>query len=308
MITFKSLSKRPRHFLNFTGFKVKEFFKLKKSIKEEWLKIRLSGFKAEDQRLRKIGGGRKLKLSNLEDRLLVFLVYAKLYPSYLLLEYLFNIDESNICRIIKEFLPLLSKKIIINRQGRKITTLEELKRVIPDLDEILVDATEQKIPRPQKKRTRKTYHSGKKRAFTIKTQIITNKQGLILQANDSSPGRVHDYKYFKKTAVPKWLEKHPEITGYGDLGYEGANRDYPKASFNIPIKRTRAKSELTRSEKIKNTKQRKKRIVVEHTFANLKKFRILSEIFRNAKNCYSATFKSIAFLVNLRMLERTVSI
>lgn len=306
MITFKSLSQRPRHFLNFTGLKVKEFLKLKESIKEEWLKIRFSKFKIERQR--KIGGGRKLKLPNLEDRLLVFLVYAKLYPSYLLLEYLFNIDESNVCRIIEEFLPILSKKIVINRQGKKIATLEELKKIIPDLDEILVDATEQKIPRPLKKRARKKYHSGKKKAFTIKTQIVTNKQGLILKANDSSPGRVHDYKYFKRTALPKWLEKHPQITGYGDLGYEGVNKDYPKANFKVPIKRTRAKKELTRSEKIKNTKQRRKRVVVEHTLALLKKFRILSETYRNAKNRYSATFKSIAFLVNLRMLERTALI
>ncbi|MEW6407489.1 MAG: transposase family protein [Patescibacteria group bacterium] len=137
---------------------------------------------------------------------------------------------------------------------------------------------------------------------------MTNKQGLVLQASDSSPGRIHDYKYFRKTTLPKWLEKHPQITGYGDSGYEGVNKDYPKANFKVPIKRTRAKSKLSRSEKIKNTKQRRERVIVEHTFAYLKKFRILSEIFRNAKNRYSAIFKSIAFLVNLRMLERTVSI
>lgn len=306
MITFKSLSQRPRHFLNFTGLKVEEYLKLKKSIKEEWLTMRISRFKTE--RLRKIGGGRRLKLAKLEDRLLVFLVYAKLYPSYLLLEYLFNIDESNVCRIISEFLPLLSKKIIINRQGRKITTLEDLKKVIPDLDEILVDATEQRIPRPQRKRSRKKYHSGKKRAFTVKTQIATDKQGLILQASDSSPGRIHDYRYFKETILPQWLEEHPWIRAYGDSGYEGVNKDYPRAHFKVPIKRTRAKKELSRSEKITNTKQKKKRIAIEHTFAQLKKFRILSEIFRNSKNRYSATFKSVAFLVNLRMLERTASI
>jgi len=305
MFRFESLSKRPRHFLNFTGLTVPEFLKLKNSIKEDWQAIRTAKFKTN--RVRRVGGGRKLALEQLEDRLLVFLVYAKLYSSYLLLEYLFGVDESNICRIIQEWSPILSKKIIINRHGKKITSLEELKELIPDLEEVLVDATEQKIPRPQKKQIRKKHHSGKKKAFTIKTQILTNGQGLILHASNSIPGRGHDYKHFQNTPVPKWLERHPEIEAFGDSGYQGVNKDYPPANFKIPIRRNRAKRTLTRSEKIRNTKQRKRRVKIEHTYAQLKKFKILSDIYRNSKEHYSAIFKSVAFVVNLRMLERSAN-
>jgi len=304
MLRFKSLSQRPRHFQNFTGLSVKEFNKLKSSIEEDWLQAKQAKLKTD--RIRKVGGGRKPKLETIDDRLLVFLMYAKLYTSYLLLEYLFGVDESNICRIVQEFTPILSKKIIINRQGKKITTLEELKEVIPDLDEILIDATEQRVPRPKKKRARKKYHSGKKKAFTMKTQIITDKRGLILHASDSSPGRPHDYKHFQETAVPEWLERNPDITAYGDSGYQGINKDYPDISFKIPTRRNRGKKELSRSEKIMNTKQRKKRIPVEHSLAHAKKYRILSDIYRNSKEHYSAIFKSIAFVANLRMLERMV--
>ena len=91
---------------------------------------------------------------------------------------------------------------------------------------------------------------------------------------------------------------------YGDSGYQGVNKDYPNANFKLPTKRTRAKKELTRSEKIMNTKQRKKRIYAEHGFAYLKKFKILSDIYRNSKEQYSAIFKSVAFLSNFRMLAR----
>lgn len=304
MLRFKSLSMRPRHFHNFTGLTVKEFLKLGDSLRADWKESRIAKHKTE--RIRKIGGGRKLSLSKLEDRLLVFLIYAKIYSSYLMLEYLFGIDESNICRIIQEFTPILSKKIIINRSGKKITTLEELKEAIPDLDEVLVDATEQKVPRPRKKLARKKHHSGKKKAFTVKTQILTDKKGLILYATGSDPGKRHDYKQFKQTPIPKWLEENPQITAYGDAGYQGVNKDYEKASFQIPIKRSRAKKELSRSEKIRNTKQRKKRIPVEHTFSRMKKYRILDQTYRNAKNNYSAIFKSIAFLTNLKMLERSI--
>ena len=304
MLRFNSLSRRPRHFHNFTGLTVKEFLKLRNSIKTDWQTARTAKYKTD--RIRKVGGGRKLSLADLNDRLLVFLIYAKLYPSYLLLEYLFNVDESNICRIIQEFAPILSEKIVINRRGKKITSLEELREAIPDLDEVLVDATEQKVPRPEEKRARKKHHSGKKKAFTIKTQILTDKKGLILFAANSSPGRIHDYKQFKNTPIPKWLEQNPQITAYGDSGYQGVNKDYKKASFKIPIKRTRAKKQLTRSEKIRNTKQRKKRVKIEHSFSRMKKYRILDQVYRNAKNNYSAIFKSIAFVTNLRMLERSI--
>jgi len=302
MFKFSSLSQRPKHFLNFTGLKVDEFNKLQESIKEDWQQAKQDKLKTD--RIRKIGGGRKSKLPNLEDRLLVFLIYAKLYVSYLLLEYFFSVDESTICRIIQEFLPLLSEKIIINRQGKKITTLDELKEIIPDLNEVLLDATEQKIQRPKKKRLRKKHHSGKKKAFTIKTQILTDKQGLILYTSNSSPGRIHDYKYFQKTKVPKWLKKNPDITVYGDSGYQGVNKDYPDIAFKLPTKRSRAKKELTRSEKIQNTKQRRERVKVEHSLALIKKYKILADIYRNSKKHYSAIFKSIAFVANLRMLER----
>jgi len=308
MMRFYSLSKKPKHFLNFTGLTVNEFQKLVSLIKDDWPLQREQRLKPLALRQRKLGGGRKLKLPLIEDRMLVFSVYAKLYLPQVLMEYLFNIDESTVCRIIQELSPLLSKKIVINRKpGKRITTLEELRELFPDLDEILVDATEQRIPRPKKKRERKKYHSGKKKAFTVKTQIITNRKGLILNVSDSSPGRHHDYKYFKKTKIPKWLENNQNIKAYGDSGYQGVNKDYPRINFAIPFKRSRSKKELTRSEKIRNTKHSRKRIIIEHTFANLKKYRILSETYRNAKEHYSEIFKSIAFLSNLRMLERNLS-
>lgn len=302
MMRFNSLANRPKHFYGFTGYTVDEFRALAQSVRADWEALRSSRFKPD--RIRKIGGGAKLKLPDLEDRLLLFCLYAKVYCVYLLLEYLFNVDESTACRIIKEMTPLLSKKIIVQRPGKKISTLEELKQLFPDLDEILIDSTEQKIPRPQKKSARNKYHSGKKKAFTVKTQIITDKQGLIFHVSNPSPGRAHDYKYFKTTRVPKWLESHPSITAYGDSGYQGVNKDYPQASFKLPTKRTRANSELSRSEKIMNAKQRRKRVAVEHALSRLKKFKILSDTYRNAKEHYSAVFKSVAFLSNFRMLSR----
>lgn len=301
-MNYHSLAQRPKHFHNFTGFKVAEFIKLAETVKDDWQEIRRLGFKQE--RIRKIGGGSKPKLPKLEDRLLVYCVYAKLYLPYILMEYLFDVDESTICRTIKEMTKVLGKKIIVQRGGKRISSLAELREVFPDLDEVLVDATEQRINRPEKKRARKTHHSGKKKDFTLKEQIVSTKQKIILHVADSSPGRTHDYKYFKTTGVGEWLENNPQIKARADLGYLGANKDYPLADIVLPVKRTRAKKELTRSEKIMNTKKAKARMPVENNLANLKKFKILADKYRNLKKHYSATFKSVCFLSNFRTLER----
>jgi hypothetical protein len=131
-------------------------------------------------------------------------------------------------------------KYIINlgsRPSKKITTLDELRKVIPDLDEVLVDCTEQKIPIPEKKLKRNRRHSGKKKRFTIKTQLATAKQGLIVNIDKSIPGRQHDYKPFKASKLPKIIPKNAKL--YLDSGYQGVQNDFPGLHAIIPYKRTR---------------------------------------------------------------------
>lgn len=162
MMRYNTLQSHKKHFQTFTGLTVDEFNALVNTIRDDWhcqTMARLN--KHNPERQRKIGGGRKKILETLEDQLLLALVWAKLYSTYLVLEYLFSVDESTVCRTIQAITPLLQSKFILpkRRRGKKITTIEELKKLIPDLDEILGDATEQRIPRPLKKQKRKKYHS-----------------------------------------------------------------------------------------------------------------------------------------------------
>lgn len=302
---FNSFKQRSKHFLAFTGLRVEEFTQLSAETKQDWFNYRIERLnKNNPKRKRKTGGGRKKTLHTLEDQLLLTLVWAKLYPSYLLLEYLFGIDTSTVCRTIQETIPILQSKFILpeRRKGKKLTTIEELKEIIPNLDEILGDATEQRIPRPQNKQKRKKYHSGKKKSFTVKTQIACNKQGLIAYVSRASPGRKHDYKLFKESSLAKIIPKQTKI--YLDSGYQGIQKDYPDLDAVIPYKRTRNRKELTRSQKIQNHKQRKVRVKVEHTLSHLKKFGVLSQTYRHSLQNYTFTFRFIANVVNFRMLQR----
>lgn len=308
---YNNLKQRPKHFLSFTGLSVAEFDKLVKENKQDWQEQRIQRLlKNNPKRKRKIGGGRKFALPEFEDQLLLTLIFAKHYCSCLFLEYLFNIDASTVCRTANALMSIIKKgnKYIVNlgpRPSKKTNSLDDLRARIPDLDKILADCTEQRIPRPAKKAKRNKHHSGKKKAFTVKTQIATTKNGLITNISRASPGRQHDYKIFKKSNLPKIIPRYTKL--YLDSGYQGVHQDFPDLNAVIPYKRTRKGQPLTRSQKIENKKQRKVRVVIEHTLSKLKKFQILHQTFRNSLQNYETTFGFIANIVNFRMLCRLTS-
>jgi len=156
--------------------------KLVLEIHSDWLNQRVKRLnKNNPNRIRKIGGGRKKILSTLEDQLLLVLVWAKLYPSYLVLEYFFGVDESTVCRTIQEIIPLLQSKFILpkRRKGKKITTIEELKEIIPDLDEILTDARKQKIPRPRKKQKERNIILAERNLLQLKLKLLPIKKDSL---------------------------------------------------------------------------------------------------------------------------------
>jgi hypothetical protein len=72
-------------------------------------------------RKRSIGAGRPFKL-DIKDRFLMLLVYNRLYITYTLAGFLFNLDQSNICRdiqkiegLVRECIPIPNKMYPITR-------------------------------------------------------------------------------------------------------------------------------------------------------------------------------------------------
>ena len=57
--------------------------------------------KRKDNRERSIGAGRPFKL-DVKNRFLMLLVYYRLYITYTLAGFLFDLDQSNICRDIQK--------------------------------------------------------------------------------------------------------------------------------------------------------------------------------------------------------------
>ncbi|MEK7111152.1 MAG: transposase family protein [Patescibacteria group bacterium] len=305
MLTYKKLFDNPGKLLRFTGLTVIQFEVLSKRLEPLWIKSETERL-SRDGRIRGIGGGRKYSLSSIENKLLLILVFYRTYLSHEVLSWIFNLDGSNICRLIKKLVPLIEKiadpnlsfalKSIKHRKRR--LGFEEFIRLYPDLVEIVIDSTEQKRRRPSNKRKQKNFYSGKKHQHGFKTQIAIDSKGQIIDISKTYPARVHDKTVLMKEHTLDKLP--PEIKKLLDKGYVKIEKIYPDHKISIPIKCNRWKRTLTRSEKIKNTKLSKRRIKVEHIFSRMKKYQILYQTYRSKDKDYNRHFRNIASLCNFR--------
>lgn len=295
---YSNLSRRQNTFRTFTGLTVPEFDKLFSFVKGQYPNYETERL-GKTERINAVGQGRKFNLE-LIDRLLMLLAYYKLYTSLMLVGFLFNLDQSNVYRDIKHLEPLVKRCIPlpkkVYKRVKKIGTIAELLKYYPEL-KAFVDATEQEIPRPKNKRRRKSHYSGKKKKHTVKTQLMVNKNGLILHKTGYERGRKHDYEIFKKNH-PK-VPKNVELTT--DLGYLGIEKDFPKMKSRIPRKKPKGKPRTKDAKKF-NRKLSRERIVVEHTIGKTKKFGIMDETFRNRLDNYDTMSSIVYGLVNFRTM------
>ncbi|HLD42045.1 MAG TPA: transposase family protein [archaeon] len=298
MLTYKKLLKKPKQFKTFTGLSVEEFDKLHNIIESQYPEYEHKRLSRKD-RLNAIGQGRDFKLP-LKERLIMQLMYYRLYTSYTLLEYIFNLDQSNVYRdirhlekLVEQCMPLPEK---IHKRIKRISTIKELLELFPEA-KCLFDATEQEIPRPKNKKKRRTHYSGKKKKHTVKTQLMTNKKGLIIHKTKHVAGRVHDYELWKRThpSIP------PDIEALVDSGYQGIQTDFPDLKTRIPIKKPRGK-QLTKQQKRYNKKLSKERVLVEHAISKVKKFGIIGQEFRNRLNSYDTKMSVVTGIVNFRTM------
>jgi Helix-turn-helix of DDE superfamily endonuclease/DDE superfamily endonuclease len=152
------------------------------------------------KRERDIGAGRPFKLKARERFFLMLLVYYRLYITFTLSGFLFDLDQSIVCRDISILEPLiklcvpLPKKLY--KRTRRLRTIDEVEEYFPGFN-AFIDSSEQEIPRPKNKRRRKSYYSGKNKKHTIKTQYMVNGEGTVLHKTGHDRGRYMIMKFSK---------------------------------------------------------------------------------------------------------------
>ncbi len=230
------------------------------------------------------------------------LVYYRLYITYTLTQFLFELDQSNVCRDIQKIEGLVRQCLPIPQKLYKITkrlkTKEEVEEYFPGFM-AFIDCTEQQIPRPKNRIRRKLCYSGKRKKHTVKNLYMVNKDEIVIyKTRHKQSGRKHDYRIYKNNhpVTPK------DVENIFDLGFLGVEKDYPEQISSLPIKKKR-NQDLTLEEKEYNRIHSKKRIVVEHTICRIKKYRIMNDVFRNRLKKYDKVSDIVSGLVNYRIMN-----
>jgi len=158
LLTYDKLSRKPILFKSFTGLSVQEFDDIyNKQITKKYTKQEIKRLSKGKERKRDIGAGRPFKL-DVKDRCIMLLVYYRLYITCTLAGFLFDLNQSNICRNIQKIESLVRQCLPIPQKIYNITkrlkTPDEVEKYYPGFL-AFIDSTEQQIPRPVNKKKRK---------------------------------------------------------------------------------------------------------------------------------------------------------
>ena len=129
---------------------------------------------------------------------------------------------------------------------------------------------------------------------------MVNKEGEILyKSRHHKKGRQHDYTLYKK--------EHPatpsEVENVLDLGYLGCKKDFPTVKYNLPVKKKKRNTVLTKEEKEYNKNHSSLRVIIEHTICRIKKFCIIGTKYRNRLKRYDHISDIVSGIVNYRIMK-----
>ena len=290
MLNVKRALRSDRLMKALTGMTIAEFNTLLPTFNDALKKSRAA---QKPDRKRAVGGGRKHTLRNGREQLFFILFYLKCYPTFDLAGFFYGVDRSRAWHWVQELLPVLEKtldwQVVLPK--RKIRTVEEFMQHFPEIKDVFVDGTERPVQRPKKGKTQRKHYSGKQKEHTVKNLIVTDEQAHILWLTQTKPGARQDYHRFKQAQIGNRLP-----TGVGvwvDLGFLGIEKDYPHLDVAIPAKSSK-NHPLTLAQKADNRVISTIRILVEHAIAGVKRFRCLTDTYRNRGQALADQFMLIA--------------
>lgn len=270
-LRYAKLHLRPSAFQRLFGLLPGQFDVIVQKLRPAWEKALKSSYKRP---------GRDYKL-DLEDMALMLILYYRSYVTQMFIGFLFGIDDSRVCRIIRKLEPVLAKVMAIKKE-------RHLSR--EELESLIIDATEQPCERPQKKQ--KAHYSGKKKTHTLKNEIRITRNRRIVSISKTAPGAVHDFALCKQERPPG---KDTRI--FADSGYQGLDKIH--TATEIPYKKSKNKP-LDPDEKEYNRALSRIRVRVENVFCQIKTFKILSQRYRNKRKRHHLKFNIVAGIVNLK--------
>jgi len=253
---------------------------------------------AKPGRRRNPGGGRRRKLHPYQEVLLT-LVYLRHNVSHAVCGQMFCVSADISENSFHEVVLLLRDLCPAHRfDAEKKWTKKEPSWHPDTLDVVLVDSFETPVARPSLPDAQRKLYSGKKKRHTLKTQIVTDKNGEVLAIEPGYPGPLPDKTLYEQSEA---AGHYPQAARRADLAYQGVPQ------MLLPHKKKRGKAgekakELTPQQKDENRFAASERVYVEHGVRRCKAWRILRDEFRLRRELFALVATATVGLVHLTRL------
>ena len=305
MLSYEELCRHPAAFPSLTGMTRREFDALlgRFRLAEAAPTARGDLTRRDGKPRRRAAGAGRPYANGPADRLLMALLWLRAYPTYEVLGFFFRLHKRNAQLNVRAALDVLDSldDFPLDRPGagrEKLRSPAAVMAAFPQV-RVVIDATEQRVNKPQGEEAQRPYYSGKKKAHTVKTQVVVNPRGQIEAVSGSVPGSTHDLTLLVRSGVLKGLGEGE--AAMMDKGYVGVDKHHPSVPVVLPHKKPRG-GELSDGQRAFNREVARHRIVVEHTMAQLNRFTVLRQVFRGKqRDRHDKVVRVVAKQVNRRL-------
>ena len=283
---------KPRRLRALTGMTVRALGELLATLLPELVQRRTQAQTHRPDRQRAVGGGAKRRLAPAQEVLLV-LIYLRHNVAHEVVGQLFGVSADTSENLFHEIVPLLRELFPANRFEAEQRFRRDAPALhIEQIDRVLIDSFETAIPRPSLNDRQKRVYSGKKKRHTLKTQIVTDACGEILDLDAGHRGPAADKKIYEASTV---AEHFPAAAKQADLGYLGTD------GVQTP-QRTPRGGELTEAQRQENRALSSVRVHVEHGIRRVKGFKIVRENYRHAIGLFPMVAAAVVGLTHLNRI------
>lgn len=232
---------------------------------------RENGLKTRSDRKRKYvpNDGRRRKVYALQ-KFLMTLIYLRQNVNHTVVGQMFGVSADTSENVFHEVIPILQKQFPSQKwEAEKKWRKGEPQWSPSKVDYLLIDSFETSIKRSSINEKQKKKYSGKKKMHTLKSQLITDESGEIIQIDAGFDGPKADIEIYRDTRLSKQWREKPKLA---DKAYVGEDIETPK-------KKPKG-GELSEEEKARNRELSAKRVIVEHSVRRVKGFKIMRADYR----------------------------
>jgi len=306
LLRYATLSRKPAIFKTMTGLTVALFDDLVWDLGPSYGAADYER-KERPGRQRAGGGGRQCRLG-VRDEFLLTVVWLRHYFTQEALGYFFGVSDTTGLRVIARALPVREaagrdtmRQPPPSRRAR--LGVAEALRAYPELADLddesrVVDSWEQRTQRPTDHQEADDHYSGKKKAHTLKSQIVVQLgTGSVREVSPSVPGPVADPPLLRDSRVRERLG--PDHRALGDLGYYGTDKDRkPGTTPRVVTPRRKPRGKERPPEDVAfNQTFARARIVVAHSIRDIRIYQALSQVDRHRRKDHE---RRVCAVVGLR--------